>query len=129
MEYKICKSDELTHWGIKGMKWGVRRYQNKDGSLTPKGKKRYDTMSDDAKSVKSLKKKRVDEMSNAELKKYNERVRLEQEYSRLNPNAIKRGLAIAGAVAAGMGTVVALHNNGKQIIDIGKKVVDMTVKK
>ena len=33
---------ELRHAGIKGMKWGVRRYQNKDGSLTPEGKKRYD---------------------------------------------------------------------------------------
>lgn len=32
---------ELKHWGVKGMKWGVRRYQNKDGSLTPAGKKRY----------------------------------------------------------------------------------------
>lgn len=32
---------ELYHWGVKGMKWGVRRYQNKDGSLTPAGKKRY----------------------------------------------------------------------------------------
>ena len=32
---------ELYHWGIKGMKWGQRRYQNKDGSLTPAGKKRY----------------------------------------------------------------------------------------
>ena len=31
----------LTHWGIKGMKWGVRRYQNEDGSLTPAGKRRY----------------------------------------------------------------------------------------
>lgn len=31
----------LQHWGIKGMKWGVRRYQNKDGSLTDAGKKRY----------------------------------------------------------------------------------------
>lgn len=30
----------LTHWGVKGMKWGVRRYQNKDGSLTEAGKKR-----------------------------------------------------------------------------------------
>lgn len=34
-------NDELQHWGIKGQKWGQRRYQNKDGSLTPEGKKRY----------------------------------------------------------------------------------------
>lgn len=31
---------ELYHYGVKGMKWGVRRYQNKDGSLTAAGKKR-----------------------------------------------------------------------------------------
>ena len=32
--------DELMHYGVQGMKWGVRRYQNKDGSLTAEGKKR-----------------------------------------------------------------------------------------
>lgn len=45
MEIVVTRSsentDELQHHGIKGMKWGQRLYQNKDGSLTPLGKKRY----------------------------------------------------------------------------------------
>lgn len=40
-EYRII-SGELRHHGIKGQKWGVRRFQNKDGSYTPAGKKRRD---------------------------------------------------------------------------------------
>ena len=36
-----CNVEELYHHGIKGMRWGVRRFQNKSGSLTPVGKKRY----------------------------------------------------------------------------------------
>ena len=33
--------DYLSHHGIKGQKWGVRRFQNEDGTLTPEGEKRY----------------------------------------------------------------------------------------
>ena len=34
------RDNELYHYGIKGQKWGIRRYQNKDGTLTNAGKKR-----------------------------------------------------------------------------------------
>lgn len=50
--YGIIIHSELAHHGIKGMKWGVRRYQNADGSLTEAGKKRYQ------KQIYNLEKKR-----------------------------------------------------------------------
>lgn len=38
----FLSENELYHWGIKGQKWGVRRYQNPDGTLTPAGRKRLE---------------------------------------------------------------------------------------
>ena len=40
--WTCTRQGELYHHGIKGQKWGVRRFQNKDGSLTPAGERRYD---------------------------------------------------------------------------------------
>lgn len=39
--YVFDTDDELCHWGIKGQRWGFRRFQNEDGSLTPEGRERY----------------------------------------------------------------------------------------
>lgn len=58
MTYRITRLlDELEHHGILGQKWGIRRYQNPDGSLTAEGKKRYsDTFKDPKANAKRTKK-------------------------------------------------------------------------
>lgn len=123
-------NNELQHWGIKGQRWGVRRFQNKDGSLTSAGRKRQkQNMSQDAKEAYKIKKKKVSEMSNAELRKLNERQNLERNYKSLNPGAIKKGATIVAATAATLGTIVSLKNNGKQVIDMGKSAVDLVLKR
>ena len=120
--------NELMHWGIKGMKWGVRRYQNKDGSLTPAGKKRYDKemaklkeeekiaknklktqaklnkRDEKRKEVEALKrgkpiakntkkpsKPSVKDMSDEELRQTVNRLLMEQQYAKLNPQQVSAG--------------------------------------
>ena len=64
----FISDDELYHYGIKGQKWGVRRYQNKDGSLTAAGKKRRSSSDE------------VRNMSTDELRQKVRRLNNEQRY-------------------------------------------------
>ena len=49
-------NNELMHYGVKGMRWGVRRYQNKEGTLNSAGRKRYQSTSSDSAVTKKVKK-------------------------------------------------------------------------
>ena len=41
MQVRRLREDELCHHGVKGQRWGIRRYQNPDGTLTEAGRRRY----------------------------------------------------------------------------------------
>lgn len=91
--------DVLIHYGVLGMKWGVRRYQNKDGSLTSAGKKRYsnnDNIKEALqKNTEEPKKKSVKDMSDEELRREVNRMQLEQNYLRMTGQNIEKGKSVA----------------------------------
>ena len=84
----------LAHHGIPGMKWYNRRFQNKDGSLTEEGKKRYGVGdSEDSKKQKynsetSKYQKDPQTLTDAELNKRLERMRKENEYKNLRNSLV-----------------------------------------
>lgn len=103
-------SNSLYHFGIKGMKWGVRRYQNKDGSLTAVGKKRYNEGEQSSKektvsSTSSNRSRSISELSDTELRTRINRLNLEKQYKQLisegadnNTKQVKEGKSFTNEI-------------------------------
>lgn len=115
-----ARPDEIYHHGVLGQKWGVRRYQNVDGTLTDAGKKRYGS-SEGFKSSGSIKKSgRSKKSSNSSDQK--------KGLSDNQKKAFKIGATATVTALAAIGTAY-LVKSGKAsaTIDAGKKITEKTV--
>lgn len=127
-------NDYLAHYGVLGMKWGVRRYQNKDGTLTSAGKKRamkleseYNKLvgkkdsgeNNTATSKTSTKKKSIKDMTDEELRAAINRKQLENSYKEVHPQQVKKGNSFVkkvGGVLINDMIVPAATDIGKQVL-------------
>lgn len=92
----IFESDEdLAHWGVLGMKWGVRKDRRTSGrspgkTSATKKRKAPRKLSTEARQAQAIRKKHPSEMSNAELRALTTRLELETKYKKHNPTPIRR---------------------------------------
>ena len=134
-------ADELKHYGIKGMKWGVRRFQNSDGSLTADGKKRYsgDNLKDIQKQVNQgknvvdgVKKTRtkaaekqhekkikddLSQMSDKELRDIVNRLNMEERYTQvMKSRGVETGKSRADKILEYAGTALTIGSSALSIM-------------
>lgn len=117
------ESNSLSHYGIRGMRWGVRRYQNSDGTYTSIGKKRkyQETAHEDY--INAHSKKSIKSMSNAELKARNNRLQMEQQYANLTrktssgKKAVQMFIKGAGLLSGAMAAYGTYKKVGNQALD------------
>lgn len=123
--------DEIMHYGVLGMKWGKHR----SSTSSPSSKT---NVSDDYRESQRIKKKSVSELSNAELRKYNERANLERQFKDLSKKDVSKGqkfvsdiLTNSGKTAATTIATAAILYGGKKLIaaKFGEDVVSSMFKK
>lgn len=123
-------NNELRHAGVKGMKWGVRRYQNPDGTLTPAGRKRYGH--EDYRRAHS--RKSIKSMSDVELKARNNRLQMEVTYKDLKnksnkgKQAVKAFIGTAGTITAVTAAYATYKKFGKTTVAALDKIGDRMIK-
>lgn len=112
-EFKM-EQNYLYHYGVLGMKWGVRRSRKKAAKAERKSAKqrKEESYSEDYKRVKALKKKKLYEMSNAEIRELNNRMQLETQYKDLKKKNVSKGQKFVTEV----------------LTDVGKQVLKETIK-
>lgn len=111
-------NDVLMHFGVKGMRWGVRNAESR--------KRIAREESEDYSSTKNLRKQPVSTLSNAELKKINERIQLEQTYKQLTAKDVSKGQAATTKFLGKVGNmaVTAIVQAGvNEGIKAGKKAI------
>ena len=110
--------DFIEHYGMRGMRWGVRK--------PPKPDRRP---SSDYKKSAPLRGQPVSTLTNKHLKSLNERMNMEQNYQRMNPSNVKKGASAIKGIIGALGTAASLYAltqspAGKAAIDAGKKFIN-----
>lgn len=114
----MAMSNELYHYGILGMRWGVRRSK----SSSSKRAKRSKPMMDPS-YKKAHSKKKIKYMSNDELREVNKRLNLEKNYSDLTRTK-KRGKAAVNAFVSTAGTIAAVAGAYKTYKKYGGEILN-----
>ena len=134
-------SNELTHHGIKGMRWGVRRYQNKDGSLTKAGRKKMAKLDKEYSKLTGQNRNRNTESPNTRLSKMSDdeirsrinRINLERDYldlinNRDSINKQSEGKSFIKTVRSDVIKPVAIDLGRQALKSGGVKILNNLVK-